>query len=117
VPRLFTRIECGVFGVGWADQLTAVKSSTADPASTFGKSTFSPTRLLLSALCAFARANLRTHFPAKHVLSNVEGTLIDVFCHFDQREKSFFACVVIRVVDVLALRIYIQNKISHIRSK
>jgi hypothetical protein len=45
-----------VFGVGWADQLTALKSSTADPASTFGKSTFSPTRLLLSALCAFARA-------------------------------------------------------------
>jgi hypothetical protein len=97
VPRLFTRIECGVFGVGWADQpIAAVKTSTADPASAFGKSTFSPTVFYLAQFAPLREGNLRTHSPAKtnlapfaplreillrnsspakHVLSNVEGTL------------------------------------------
>jgi hypothetical protein len=39
VPRLFTRIECGVFGVGWADRPIAAVNSPVDPASAFGEST------------------------------------------------------------------------------
>ena len=66
VPRLFTRIECGVFGVGWADQLVAaVRPSTADPASAFGKSTFSPTVSYLAHFTLLRDRNLRTHSPAK----------------------------------------------------
>jgi hypothetical protein len=70
VPRLFTRIECGVFGVGWADQpIAAVKTSTADPASAFGKSTFSPTVFYLAQFAPLREGNLRTHSPAKTLSS------------------------------------------------
>jgi hypothetical protein len=52
-----------------------------------------PSRHVLDAYALNVRQNQFTKaYPAKHVLSKVEGTLSaqrKTFCHFDRREKSF----------------------------
>jgi len=63
VPRLFTRIECGVFGVDeWIGQLPPSTHLPILPP------------LYLSQFASLRERNLRPIPPAKHVLSNVEGT-------------------------------------------